>query len=124
MRIIIMIIAISLFFNAMGQHKKSDLELMSQRNVKHDLSKVQFKGGLKVYNQVFTDQILNDCIYEHSCSKFSQHAFDQYGLLKGLLLTCDRLMRCNRATLAETSKFQITRKGKIKDHWDDYKKSR
>jgi len=122
MRLFLFISILTLPFLLFSQEMKEDMELLKVQQEQKIQKEVAFKGMLKFYNSLVTDQILNDCIYEHSCSKFSQKAFDNYGFLKGLVMTCDRLMRCNRATLAETSKLQLTKKGRIKDHWDDYKK--
>jgi putative component of membrane protein insertase Oxa1/YidC/SpoIIIJ protein YidD len=36
------------------------------------------------------------CNFEPSCSHFSQDAVRRYGLLKGLVMTGDRLERCNQ----------------------------
>ncbi len=122
MRLFLFISILALPFLLFCQDKKGDIELLKVQQEKIIQKEIAFKGMLKFYNSLVTDQILNDCIYEHSCSKFSQKSFDNYGFFKGLVMTCDRLMRCNRATLAETSKLQLTKKGRIKDHWDDYKK--
>jgi|GEM_PF-6181512 len=122
MRILVILLFWTISTATVGQSKVEDLNLLKTKTNLDINSEVAFKGALKVYNKLITDQILNDCIYEHSCSEFSQGAFNRFGLIKGFLMTCDRLMRCNRATLAETSRFQLTRTGRIKDDWDEYQK--
>lgn len=101
-----------------GQSKLSDFDRVARQEEAEEAK--NFKGLLKLYHVVFSEQILNDCIYEHSCSEFSQGAFDRFGFFKALMLTCDRLTRCNRTTLAETSRFRLTPEGKIKEEWDEY----
>lgn len=110
---------------AQGQDFLDDIRLIKQRKAVNIAAKKEantFKGPLKFYNQVITDQILNDCVYEHSCSEFSQGSFNTFGFFKGLMMTCDRLTRCNRTSLAETSPLLLTKSGKIKEHWDEYKR--
>lgn len=108
--------------SSLAQNPADDLDMIRKKSRGSAEQNVTFKGLLKLYNQHFTDQILNDCVYEHSCSTYSQGAMSEFGPVKGLLMTCDRLSRCNRATLAETSPFRLTKEGRIKEHWDEYKK--
>lgn len=123
MRVILSITLLLISTFCIGQNASADLSLLYAHESKQKSSQVEFKGLLKFYNKNVTEQILNDCIYEYSCSEFSQGALHEYGLFKGLMMTCDRLTRCNRATLAETSRFLLTRNGRIKEHWNDYKKA-
>ncbi|MFT6868683.1 MAG: putative component of membrane protein insertase Oxa1/YidC/SpoIIIJ protein YidD [Cyclobacteriaceae bacterium] len=75
------------------------------------------------YKNNISKQILNDCIYDHSCSQFSHDVFKNFGIIKGIFLTTDRLTRCNRASFAEMTPARIDIHGKAIDHWDDYEKS-
>lgn len=80
-------------------------------------------GGIfGFYSNYLSNQILNDCIYDHSCSVFSKGAIKELGAIKGVFLTADRLMRCNRASHAEMDPVRFNKEGKITDHWNDYKK--
>lgn len=76
------------------------------------------------YKNHISKQILNDCIYDHSCSQFSHDVFKNFGFIKGMFLTTDRLTRCNRASLAEMTPARIDDNGKAIDHWNDYEKSK
>jgi putative membrane protein insertion efficiency factor len=53
-------------------------------------------GSLYVYQNVFSKHISADCLFTPSCSEFSKQAIKEYGLLKGVLLSIDRVNRCNR----------------------------
>ena len=53
-------------------------------------------GGLYVYQNVFSKHLSADCLFTPSCSEFSKQAIKDYGLLKGTLLSIDRVNRCNR----------------------------
>ncbi len=53
-------------------------------------------GSLYVYQNVFSKHLSADCLFTPSCSEFSKQAIKEYGLLKGTLLSIDRVNRCNR----------------------------
>ena len=53
-------------------------------------------GTLYVYQNVLSKHISADCLFIPSCSEFSKQAIKEYGLLKGTLLSIDRVNRCNR----------------------------
>jgi putative component of membrane protein insertase Oxa1/YidC/SpoIIIJ protein YidD/TM2 domain-containing membrane protein YozV len=100
MRIICFSYLLLLVCSVNGQDVTDDFNLLmsSPKMVGAPGAQVKFKGMLKVYQNYFSDQIINDCIYEHSCSTFSQGAITEFGLIKGGFLSIDRLMRCNRAS--------------------------
>ena len=105
-----------------GQDKQRDFELVKRGlTVKNEGAQKRGFFLIHFYQKHLSDQILNDCIYDQSCSEFSKLSFEHYGFFKGLFLTADRLTRCNRATFAETPPTLINLQGKVIDHWDDYK---
>lgn len=53
-------------------------------------------GGLFLYQNILSPQFSANCLYSPSCSEFSKQSIQKYGLLKGILLSADRVMRCNR----------------------------
>ena len=55
-----------------------------------------YGGSLFVYQNSISHHFSADCLYHPSCSEFSKTAVNEYGLLKGGLLSIDRLGRCNR----------------------------
>ena len=55
-----------------------------------------YGGSLFVYQNVFSQHLSASCLYDPSCSDFSKQAVKEYGLIKGTLLSFDRLSRCNR----------------------------
>lgn len=55
-----------------------------------------YGGSLYVYQNFISQHFSADCLYDPSCSDFSKQAVKEYGLIKGGLLTVDRLGRCNR----------------------------
>jgi putative membrane protein insertion efficiency factor len=50
---------------------------------------------IRVYQEFISSQQHNVCVFQPSCSHFGQEAIQHYGLARGVLLTADRLQRCN-----------------------------
>lgn len=55
-----------------------------------------FGGSLFVYQNVLSQHLSASCLYHPSCSDFGKHSVQEFGLIKGTLLSFDRLSRCNR----------------------------
>jgi len=53
-------------------------------------------GSLYIYQNIFSRHFSADCLYIPSCSGFSKIAIREEGILKGMLMTIDRVNRCNR----------------------------
>ncbi len=64
-------------------------------------------GSLWVYQNVLSPQLSRECPYEITCSNFSKHAIDENGLIKGVFITADRLMRCNPISLADLNEENL-----------------
>lgn len=54
-----------------------------------------FGGSLYVYQNIISKHISADCLFSPSCSEFGKLAIKEEGILKGTLLTIDRVNRCN-----------------------------
>lgn len=68
------------------------------------------------YRTTISEQISADCAFDLSCSQFSAAAIDRFGLVKGLLLTGDRLTRCHLFVGQETVPVLFNnRTGKVID---------
>lgn len=120
MKITLFLFLVQLQLCAMTQGFQDDLNLIKGKEEYPAEGAKPLKGLLKIYQKTVSEQILNDCIYDHSCSSFSQGAVNEYGIIKGLVLTGDRLMRCNRASTVNVAPIRFTNEGKIKDHWSSY----
>ena len=55
-----------------------------------------FGGLLFLYQNTLSQQFSANCLYNPSCSEFSKQCIHDYGILKGMFLSADRIMRCNR----------------------------
>lgn len=81
---------------------KNDSSLLKKINPLNAL----FGGALYAYQNVLSKHISADCLYSPSCSEFSKEAVHAFGLLKGSLLTFDRLNRCNRIAATDLKHYQ------------------
>ena len=64
-----------------------------------------FKGAMSLYQHGLSPQIAAQCAYSLSCSNFSKSVIHEHGLLMGVLLSSDRLMRCNGKASVEYPDF-------------------
>ncbi|MFY0605203.1 MAG: membrane protein insertion efficiency factor YidD [Cyclobacteriaceae bacterium] len=124
MKIFLFIFLFAFSLTVLSQSVSQDFDLLETRLQMDEHVKKPGKFPFRFYKRHISRQILNDCIYDHSCSQFSGDVIKHFGLFKGLLLTADRLTRCNRASFAETHPYQINDQNKVIDHWDHYAKER
>lgn len=81
-----------------------------------------FKGALSVYQAVISPQLYGRCIYNLSCSNFSKVAIHEFGLIKGVIISADRLMRCNSKARRESPLYLFNPDTKkIIDHPSKYR---
>ncbi len=76
------------------------------------------------YQVTISSQDMTVCNYYPSCSHFSQEALVEAGMLRGLLLTSDRLQRCNGLVIDASAYQYDTRRGKLLDPIGRYTKTR
>lgn len=140
-RILVSLLFIILFQmtnHVLGQDRAIDLQLISSHQVDHHEieapnNKKQLKftqainpvywvyqGGLAVYQKHISPQLSTHCVFETSCSRFSRKLIEQHGIVKGIFLTCDRLSKCNRITLSETSRLRLNKNGRIREEASSY----
>ncbi|MDN4165413.1 membrane protein insertion efficiency factor YidD [Cytophagales bacterium LB-30] len=79
-----------------------------------------YRGSLGFYQGLISPQIASNCIYEVSCSRFSSVLVQEFGVLKGGLLSLDRITRCNRVHHAESSPLRYSAEGRIRETISDY----
>lgn len=80
-----------------------------------------FSGLMFFYQNVLSSQINANCMYSPSCSEFSKCSIKQHGLVVGILLSADRLNRCNRITALEQIMYKPDINGKLPDECAAYK---
>ena len=52
-------------------------------------------SALQLYQQRISPLIGSKCGFKPSCSRYSVQAIRNYGILRGLVMTADRLLRCH-----------------------------
>ena len=62
------------------------------------------KGAIRFYQVFISSQDMPVCNFVPNCSQFSAEAISRLGVVRGILLTSDRLQRCNGVS---TSRYQI-----------------
>ncbi len=67
-----------------------------------------YGGLLYVYQNTLSQQFSANCLYSPSCSEFSKHSVKTFGFTKGLFLSADRVMRCNRIAATGIHPLKIT----------------
>ncbi len=63
---------------------------------KYNPVSLTLSGMLYVYQRSISNTLSNRCIYHPSCSNFSAQAINEKGFVLGVLLTTDRISRCNQ----------------------------
>lgn len=64
--------------------------------LKYNPVSLGFGYMLYFYQAIISAQFSTHCMYKPTCSEFSFLMIKEYGLIKGIPLTADRLMRCNK----------------------------
>jgi putative component of membrane protein insertase Oxa1/YidC/SpoIIIJ protein YidD len=80
------------------------------------------KGTMFVYQHVISPQLSRGCPYEITCSNFSKQSIREFGIVKGVFLSADRILRCNRIGILDVSPLDINEKnGKFIDPPNKYR---
>ena len=61
------------------------------------------KGALLGYQKLLSEQLARSCPYEITCSNFCKQSIREYGAFKGIFISADRILRCNRIGLLDVS---------------------
>ncbi len=109
-------------------HKHS-VKFMRSRSdkwiMKYNPVRLLFGSLMFVYQGYISPQLPSECLYHTSCSNFSQQLILEYGLIKGIFSTSDRLMRCNRISALDVHPLQVNpENGKVIESTDVYKINR
>jgi uncharacterized protein len=79
-----------------------------------------FTGSMLLYQHLVSQQLFKHCIYEMSCSNFSKQAIHHFGIIKGVFLSADRLMRCNAMVKEEIPPYEFDKNGLAVDEPNKY----
>ncbi len=84
---------------------------------------ISLSGMMYVYQRFVSPQMPSECLYHTSCSAFSKQLIRDHGLLKGVLSTADRLMRCHRLAALDVHPMHIHEvSGKVEENTSMYKR--
>lgn len=85
-----------------------------------EISELKFAatGLIRLYQKFISSQDSPTCNFQPSCSRFGMACIQEYGVLRGILLTADRLLRCNGSQAAHYYRDAVT--GKYVDMVSDY----
>ena len=89
--------------------------------IKYNPVTLIFGGALMFYQKVISQQSSSNCPYDLSCSEFGRTAISQFGFIKGIPLTADRLTRCTQFTLMDLDDTDFNKHGQIRDPLERYK---
>lgn len=73
---------------------------------------------IQLYQKFISSQDAPTCNFIPSCSHFGMACIQEYGVMRGLLLTADRLLRCNGSQSSHYHRDEVT--GKYVDAASDY----
>lgn len=67
-------------------------------------------GLIRFYQKFISSQDRPTCNFHPTCSRFGMACIQEYGVVRGILLTADRLLRCNGAQAQHYHKDEATGK--------------
>ena len=80
--------------------------------------KLAATGLIRLYQKFISSQDGPTCNFQPTCSRFGMACIREYGVARGILLTADRLLRCNGSQSQHYHKDSVT--GKYMDPVSDY----
>lgn len=70
-------------------------------------------GGIRVYQILFSESISSECLYHPTCSRFGHEALQLYNPIKAVLITMDRVSRCNRLSATDVHPVRLNPMGTV-----------
>jgi len=91
--------------------------------VRYNPVTLTFSGMMLVYQRYLSPQLPSECLYHPSCSSFSKSLISEYGMIKGIVATADRLIRCNRVAAIDIHPILFDeQRGKVGEQIDIYRR--
>ena len=72
--------------------------------------KIVATGLIRLYQKFISSQDGPTCNFRPTCSRFGMACIQEYGVARGILLTADRLLRCNGSQSQHYHKDSVTGK--------------
>ena len=103
-------------FNPITPQKSQEVIRFNSRETSE--LKLAATGLIRLYQKFVSSQDLPACNFSPSCSRFGMACIQEYGVVRGIVLAADRLLRCNGAHSRYYHKDSVT--GKYIDPVSDY----
>ena len=107
-----------------GQQNSQQIMQTGKKNFFQKINPVTLvlKGAMFAYQNCLSQQLSKQCPYEITCSNFAKLSIKDFGLIKGLVVSADRILRCNRISILDYFSLDINEEtGKIEDSPWKYK---
>lgn len=91
-----------------GSHQKRRMMFTKTPGSKRHPAKVVFGSLMFLYQNVFSEQISAQCMYEISCSEYTKLNIEKNGLILGSILGFHQLMHCTPGTVHEVPPYMYT----------------
>lgn len=92
-------------------HKRAYIFANRPKSIKNcNPISLMYGGTLYVYQNYISQHFSASCLYDPSCSDFSKQSVKEFGLIKGGILTFDRLNRCNRIAATDLDPGKLNEK--------------
>lgn len=72
--------------------------------------KIVATGLIRLYQKFVSSQDGPSCNFQPTCSRFGMACIQEYGVVRGILLTADRLLRCNGSQVQHYHRDSVTEK--------------
>jgi putative component of membrane protein insertase Oxa1/YidC/SpoIIIJ protein YidD len=113
-------------FTLIKSHLKTLENEREQANIRFQRSLNPFKAisfiTLFFYQKIISEQISAECEFDMSCSNFGIRSLQEFGIIKAIGITADRLTRCNGQAQSETENYLINHStGKVIDEPSMYR---
>jgi putative component of membrane protein insertase Oxa1/YidC/SpoIIIJ protein YidD len=105
---------------------RHDVKFMRTRSrnflIRYNPVTLSLGGLMYVYQRIISPQLPSECFYSPSCSAFSKDLIHDFGVVKGVFFTSDRLMRCNRLSALDVHPLLVNEKSaKVVESTEIYK---
>lgn len=77
---------------------------------KYNPVSLTLSGLMYVYQRSISNTLTSRCIYHPSCSNFGRQAINEKGFTIGIILTTDRISRCNKLAATDLDLIRFDQK--------------
>ena len=89
--------------------------------IKYNPVSLALGGLMYFYQKGISPQFFAGCLYHPSCSEYSRNLIKEFGVLKGVPCSADRLMRCNYPAALDIPMWKVNQKTKkVKESVERY----